>query len=107
MLAGGRSRVLVVSYALFLRFQKLIDEAPDLEHVIVSGDNAHGLKSFEELMTKAKICTETAPTVRDDIAFWLYTSGSTGKPKGAVHVHADLKLTDDLYGAPYLNITDN
>ena len=89
------------------RFQKLIDEAPDLEHVIVSGDNAHGLKSFEELMTKAKVCTETAPTVRDDIAFWLYTSGSTGKPKGAVHCHADLKLTDDLYGGPFLNITEN
>ncbi len=49
----------------------------------------------------------TAPTVRDDIAFWLYTSGSTGKPKGAVHVHADLKLTDDLYGGPFLGITEN
>jgi len=107
MLADSRARVLVVSDALFPRFQKLIDEAPDLEHVIVSGDNAHGLKSFEELMTKAKICTETAPTVRDDIAFWLYTSGSTGKPKGAVHCHADLKLTDDLYGGPFLNITEN
>ena len=45
--------------------------------------------------------------MRDDIAFWLYTSGSTGKPKGAVHVHADLKLTDDLYGGPFLGITEN
>jgi benzoate-CoA ligase family protein len=107
MLADSRARVLVVSDALFPRFKTLIDEAPDLEHVIVSGDNACGLKSFEELMTKAKPCTETAPTVRDDIAFWLYTSGSTGKPKGAVHCHADLKLTDDLYGGPFLNITEN
>ena len=49
----------------------------------------------------------TARTTRDDIAFWLYTSGSTGKPKGAVHVHADLKLTDDLYGGPYLGIAEN
>ena len=39
-------------------------------------------------------------------AFWLYTSGSTGKPKGAVHTHADLKLTDDLYAAPILGITE-
>ena len=58
-------------------------------------------------MDKAKVCTETAPTVRDDIAFWLYTSGSTGRPKGAVHCHADLKLTDDLYGGPFLDITEN
>jgi benzoate-CoA ligase family protein len=107
MLADSRARVLVVSDALYPRFQKLVEEAPDLEHVIVSGDNAYGLKSFEELMDKAKVCTETAPTVRDDIAFWLYTSGSTGRPKGAVHCHADLKLTDDLYGGPFLNITEN
>jgi benzoate-CoA ligase family protein len=107
MLADSRARVLVVSDALYPRFQNLVEEAPDLEHVIVSGDNAYGLKSFEELMDKAKVCTETAPTVRDDIAFWLYTSGSTGRPKGAVHCHADLKLTDDLYGGPFLNITEN
>ena len=49
----------------------------------------------------------TAPTVRDDMCFWLYTSGSTGKPKAAVHTHADLKLTDDLYGKPFLGITEN
>ena len=41
------------------------------------------------------------------MCFWLYTSGSTGKPKGAVHVHADLKLTDDLYAAPILGLTEN
>ena len=49
----------------------------------------------------------TAPTVCDDMCFWLYTSGSTGKPKAAVHTHADLKLTDDLYGKPYLGIGEN
>src|SRR4029450_3239254 len=43
---------------------------------------------------------------RDDMCFWLYTSGSTGKPKGAGHVHADLKLTDDLYAGPILGVKD-
>ncbi len=41
------------------------------------------------------------------MAFWLYTSGSTGKPKGAVHVHASLKLTADLYGTPVAGIKDS
>ena len=49
----------------------------------------------------------TAPTTRDDMCFWLYTSGSTGRPKAAVHTHADLKLTDDLYAGPILGITEN
>ena len=38
MLADSRARVLVVSDALYPRFQKLIGACPDLEHVIVSGE---------------------------------------------------------------------
>jgi benzoate-CoA ligase len=111
MLADSRARVLVVSDALYPRFQKLIGQSDDLEYVIVSGDDAVSAakahKRFEDLIEGSMAEAQTAPTVRDDIAFWLYTSGSTGKPKGAVHVHADLKVTDDLYGGPYLNITEN
>jgi benzoate-CoA ligase family protein len=107
MLADSRARVLVVSDTLYPRFQKLAGEARDLEHVIVSGESVKGHKRFEDMIDSAMAEAHTAPTVRDDIAFWLYTSGSTGKPKGAVHVHADLKITDDLYGGPYLNITAN
>ena len=40
------------------------------------------------------------------MCFWLYTSGTTGRPKGTVHVHADLKLTYDLYARPILGLTD-
>ena len=104
MLADSRAKLLVVSAALFSKFAKLIDACPDLEHVIVSGDDAHGHRRFDDLIAAAANQPYTAPTLRDDICFWLYTSGSTGKPKGAVHVHADLKLTDDLYGGPILGL---
>ena len=107
MLTDSRARLLVVSDALYPRFAKLIGECPDLEHVIVSGENAGGHARFEDLIAAAKPEDVTAPTTRDDIAFWLYTSGSTGKPKGAVHVHADLPLTNDLYAAPTLKITEH
>ena len=107
MLADSRARALVVSEALCPKFANLISGAPDLEHVIVSGDNVQGHKRFEDLVAAARPDTATAPTSCDDIAFWLYTSGSTGKPKGAVHCHADLKLTDDLYGGPFLGIGQN
>jgi benzoate-CoA ligase len=106
MLADSRARALVVSEALYPRFDKLLREATDLEHIIVSGDDAKGHKRFEDLIAQAVPDPTTATTVRDDIAFWLYTSGSTGKPKGAVHVHSDLRLTDELYGGPTIGLTD-
>jgi benzoate-CoA ligase len=106
MLGDSRARLLVVSDALYARFADLA-AIPGLDHVVVSGDNAHGHKKFEDLIAGAAPDASTVSTTCDDIAFWLYTSGSTGKPKGAVHVHADLKLTDDLYGGPYLGITEN
>ena len=107
MLADSRAKCLVVSEVLFPRFQKIIEELPDLEHVIVSGATPHGFRLFEDVVGSDEPEDYTAPTTSDDIAFWLYTSGSTGKPKGAVHVHASLKLTDDLYAAPFVGIKDS
>jgi benzoate-CoA ligase family protein len=106
MLADSRARVLIVSAAIYPKFAKLIEADADLRLVIVSGDDAHGHHAFEDLVANAEPEDYTAPTTPDDICFWLYTSGSTGTPKGAVHVHADLKLTDDLYAAPILGLTE-
>jgi benzoate-CoA ligase family protein len=106
MLEDSRARLLVVSEELLPKFAKAIETSKHLAHVIVSGDKAHGHQRFDELLEAAKTDAVTAPTTRDDMGFWLYTSGSTGKPKGAVHTHADLKLTDDLYAAPILGITE-
>jgi benzoate-CoA ligase len=105
MLADSRARALVVSAAIYPKFANLIGSDVDLPTVIVSGDHAHGHRDFEGLIADAAPADVTAPTTPDDICFWLYTSGSTGTPKGAVHVHADLKLTDDLYAAPILGLT--
>ena len=82
MLADSRAKVLVVSEALFPKFADLIASSPDLMHVVVSGDNAHGHRRLEDLLTNAKPDAYTAPTTRDDICFWLYTSGSTGTAEG-------------------------
>ena len=115
MLRDSRARALVVSEPLYGKFADAIKESDDLDHVIVSGNDAHAHLSFARLMAEADIPAKTqsaavapaAATTRDDMCFWLYTSGSTGRPKGAVHTHADLKLTDELYAAPLLGITEN
>jgi benzoate-CoA ligase len=107
MLADSRASMLVVSEALYPRFAKLIEACPNLAHVVISGDDAHGRLRFEDLIANAKADSYTAPTTCDEICFWLYTSGSTGRPKAAVHVHADPRLTDDLYAGPILGITED
>ena len=107
MLADSRAKCLVVSEALFPKFEKLIGKAPT------------SITSSSRATTRTAIgCSRTcigadepepytAPTTADDMAFWLYTSGSTGKPKGAVHVHASLKLTADLYGTPVAGLKES
>ena len=107
MLEDSRARLLVVSEELYPKFAKVLASSAEPPHVIVSGANTHGHAQFETLLAGAAHDPLTAPTVCDDMCFWLYTSGSTGKPKAAVHTHADLKLTDDLYGRPYLEIDEN
>ena len=107
MLDDSRARLLVVSEELYPKFAKAIGASKSLDHVIVSGEKAHGHSRFEDLLAGAGTKAVTAPTVRDDICFWLYTSGSTGRPKGAVHTHADLTLTDELYAKPFLGLAEN
>ena len=106
LLNDSRARILLVSDDLYPKFAEAISGAKNLT-VVVSGKHSHMHYCFEDLLTSARADSVTAPTVRDDICFWLYTSGSTGKPKGAVHTHASLKLTDELYGKPFVGITED
>ena len=50
MLTDSRARCLVVSEGLFPKFEKLIAACPELDHVIVSGDNPHGYRLFEDVI---------------------------------------------------------
>jgi len=63
--------------------------------------------SFASLVKAADPLFCPADTHRDEAAFWLYTSGSTGRPKGAMHAHASLRLTANLYGLGHLGIRED
>src|SRR6266436_7143729 len=107
MLNESRAKLLVVSEELYGRFAPLIKTCADLKAVIVSGAESHGHDRLEDLLESASGPDHTAPTTCDDMCIWLYTSGSPGQPKGAVHVHANPRLTADLYGVPLLGFTEN
>jgi benzoate-CoA ligase family protein len=107
MLDDSRAKLLVVSEELYGRFAPLIKACLHLKAVVVSGGDGHGHGRLEDLLDSASGPDYTAPTTCDDMCFWLYTSGSTGQPKGAVHVHANPRLTADLYGGPLLGLTQS
>lgn len=107
MLEDSRARLLIASEELYPHFANLIGTCPDLEHVLVSGSHGFGHALLEDALQGADATDYTAPTICDEICFWLYTSGSTGEPKAAVHVHAAPRLTDYCYGAHVLRLTEN
>src|SRR5262249_55273838 len=49
----------------------------------------------------------TAPTVSDEVAFWMYTSGSTGDPKGVKHVQTTPMAAARLMGQRVIGIRED
>ncbi len=107
VLADCRARVLFVSEALFPVVKDIVGRMPDLEHVVVSGKNAHGHKLFSEEIVKESESFATAATHADEPAFWLYSSGSTGMPKGVRHLHGNLAATAETYATKVLGIRED
>jgi len=69
----------------------VLERLPQLRSVILLGATqadkidvpACAVHRFEEVMEREPAVPYTAPTVSDEVAFWLYTSGSTGDPKAS------------------------
>ncbi|MFP3905848.1 MAG: acetate--CoA ligase [Acidimicrobiales bacterium] len=86
----GHGRVLVTTPALYRRrIEPMRDELPELEHVVVVGDDdpPAGTVSFDDLLAAAEDHFTIPPTDPEDRSLLHFTSGTTGTPKGAIHVH--------------------
>src|SRR6202047_2350634 len=73
VLADCRARVLFVSQALLPVVKDMLGRMPDLEHVVVAGNDAHGYKKLSDEMAKETDTFATAATHADGPAFWLYS----------------------------------
>ncbi len=114
LLGDSRARALIVEADLWPQIAPLRAQLPFLRQVIVvrrgaasegAAGDADGTLDYARLVGGASAELVTAPTVRDDAAFWLYSSGSTGFPKGCVHRHQDMSVCANLYARPILGIT--
>ncbi len=105
LLNDSRARALVVSAALWEPLRARRAEMPFLRHVLLVGGTPHaGEHDFHTLTASASVELAAAPTISDDVAFWLHTSGSTGTPKWAVHLHQNMLFSEQLYAAPIVGL---
>jgi len=107
VLADCRARMLFISEALLPVVKDMVERIPDLDYLIVSGNEAHGHKKLSDELAGENDSFATAATHADEPAFWLYSSGSTGMPKGVRHLHANLAATADTYAKQVLGIRED
>ena len=107
VLADCRARVLFVSEALLPVVKDMVGRMPDLEHVVVAGQDAHDHKKLSDELARESDAFATVATHPDEPAFWLYSSGSTGMPKGVRHLHSNLAATAETYASQVLGIRED
>jgi long-chain acyl-CoA synthetase len=65
-------------------------ELPELNHILITGGQAHKGSSLEQLMINAAPTARAVEMERDEPAAIVYTSGTTGFPKGATLSHGNI-----------------
>ncbi|GAA1290119.1 benzoate-CoA ligase family protein [Pseudonocardia aurantiaca] len=111
LVVDSRARVLVGSPQFTQSVTAAAAEAPDLRHVVVTGDTPPDVDgpaalTWSELLAAGEGTPIAAPyaTWDESPALWLYTSGTTGTPKGAMHRHTDIRYVCETYGAKVLGV---
>ena len=108
MLRDSRAHGLIVSKALWPLFDAILPQVMGLKQVIIEGgDSGMPGIALAQLLAQSTPMQQCAPTLADDVCFWLYSSGSTGSPKGTLHLHSHVVQTAELYGRAVLGLNED
>ncbi len=109
LVIDSRARVLLGSSEFAASVTAAATDAPDLHHLVLTGDTAPSVPGVTGLtwdaLRQEPPLHEPYPTWDESPAMWLYTSGTTGTPKGAMHRHVDIRFVCETYGAQVLRMT--
>ncbi len=107
-----RAETILISPQLVNSILPILDRLTRLKFAIVSGGGNETprlgklkVHRFGDVVAGGTPEVWHAPTISDEVAFWLYSSGSTGEPKGTRHIQSSLMATAKLFGQNVLGIT--
>jgi 4-hydroxybenzoate-CoA ligase len=112
ILGDSRACAIVAAAPLARAIVPVLDRLPRLRTVVLVGATAEDKAAFasrevydlDDILAREQPKPFTAPTLSDEVAFWMYTSGSTGDPKGVKHVHTTPLAAAKLMGQGVIGI---
>jgi 4-hydroxybenzoate-CoA ligase len=117
ILGDSRAAAIVASAALAKALVPVLDRLPRLRTVILAdagaddraafADRGRDVHDLADLLARGRRDVLVAPTLTDDVAFWMYTSGSTSDPKGVKHVHTTPMAAAQLTGRHVVGIRED
>jgi 4-hydroxybenzoate-CoA ligase len=115
ILGDSRTSAIVIAAPLAKSIIPILDRLPRLRTVILVDADAEDraafssrdVHDFSELLARGSAAVFAAPTLSDEVAFWMYTSGSTGDPKGVKHVHTTMMAAARSMGQRVIGIRED